>query len=90
MILRVLGRCGPYPRPGEACSGYLLSHEGVHLILDMGSGTVSRLRMIYPDLEPDAIVLSHLHFDHMGNRNRLGIFCLIRALKSTAFRTGCA
>lgn len=67
MILRVLGRCGPYPRPGEACSGYLLSHEEVHLILDLGSGTVSRLRMLFPDLEPDAIVLSHLHFDHMSD-----------------------
>ncbi len=67
MRLTVLGRYGPYPAPGGACSSYLLETKGVKLLLDLGSGTLSRLLSICPLEEIDAILLSHLHSDHMAD-----------------------
>lgn len=67
MELTVLGRCGPFPAPGEACSGYLLKCGGKNIMLDFGSGVFSRLYGLLPQLEVDAVVLSHLHSDHMAD-----------------------
>jgi ribonuclease BN (tRNA processing enzyme) len=39
----VLGGCGAWPEPGRACSGFLLEHDGFHLAIDLGYGTLSRL-----------------------------------------------
>ena len=44
MELTVLGKYGPYPKAGGgAASGYLVKNGGDSLLLDMGSGTLSRL-----------------------------------------------
>jgi len=67
--LTVFGVNGPYPAPGGACSGYLVSSddEKTHLLLDCGSGVLSKVAQ-WPTLEKlTAIVLSHLHFDHMSD-----------------------
>lgn len=67
MILTVLGRHGPYPRPGGACSGYLVEDGKTRVLIDCGAGVLSRL-MEHMRLEQlDAIVLSHLHFDHCSD-----------------------
>ena len=67
MFLTVLGRHGPYPRPGGACSGYLLENGETRVLIDCGSGVLSRLREIMRPEQLDAIVLSHLHFDHCSD-----------------------
>ncbi|MDO4571742.1 MAG: MBL fold metallo-hydrolase [Clostridia bacterium] len=67
MELCVLGRCGPFPRAGEACSGYLLCENETHILLDCGAGVLSRLRAALDLAALDAVVLSHLHFDHCGD-----------------------
>lgn len=67
MKLTILGKYGPFPAPGGACSGYLLECGQRRLLLDLGSGTLSRLLQIVPKLQIDAILLSHLHSDHMGD-----------------------
>jgi len=67
MKLTVLGKYGPFPAPGGACSGYLLEAEGARLLLDCGSGVFSRLYRLVPDLRLDGILLSHLHSDHMAD-----------------------
>ena len=67
MEVTVLGRCGPFPAPGEACSGYLLKCGGKNIMLDFGSGVFSRLYGLLPRLDVDAVVLSHLHSDHMAD-----------------------
>ena len=64
MFLTVLGRHGPYPRAGGACSGYLIEDGATRVLVDCGSGVLSRLLGILRAEELDAIVLSHLHFDH--------------------------
>lgn len=64
MRLTVLGACGTYPAAGGACSGYLVSHEGVSLWIDAGSGTLANLQGHAPLADVSAIVLSHMHADH--------------------------
>lgn len=69
MKLTVLGANGPYPSAGGACAGYLLSSDSgkTRLLLDCGSGVLARLAGLCPVSELSAVVLSHLHFDHMSD-----------------------
>lgn len=66
MKLTVLGKYGPYPKAGGACSSYLVE-DGATLLLDLGSGTLSRLLTLKNIEEVDAIFISHLHFDHTAD-----------------------
>ncbi len=67
MKLTILGCNGPFAAPGGACSSYLVEHEGARVLLDCGPGALSRLEGICSIGELDAIVLSHLHFDHISD-----------------------
>ncbi len=65
MRLTVLGCAGSFPGPDAACSAYLVEAQGFGLLIDFGSGSLSALQR-YADLDAvDAIVLTHLHSDHM-------------------------
>ena len=65
MRLTVLGCAGSFPGPEAACSAYLLEADGFRLLIDFGSGSLSALQR-YSDMNGiDAIVLTHLHCDHM-------------------------
>ncbi|GIF06749.1 MBL fold metallo-hydrolase [Actinoplanes siamensis] len=65
MRLTVLGCAGSFPGPESACSAYLVEAEGFRLLIDFGSGALSALQR-YSDLRSvDAILLTHLHCDHM-------------------------
>ena len=64
--LHVLGCATAGGNPGEPCSGYLVTAGGGRILLDCGPGVVSSL--LARDPAPiDAVVLSHLHFDHIGD-----------------------
>ena len=68
MKITVLGNCGPYPRAGGACSGYLLETNRTKILLDCGNGTLSRLQQkinIFEEL--DMVILTHLHSDHISD-----------------------
>lgn len=67
MFLTVLGRHGPFPRPGGACSGYLIEDGETRVLLDCGSGVLSRLLEYMKPEHLSAIVISHLHFDHCSD-----------------------
>ena len=67
MKLTVLGRYGPFPAPGGACSGYLLQSGDISLGLEMGSGSLRNLLRYLPDLNLTAMLVSHLHSDHMSD-----------------------
>ena len=67
MRLTVLGCSGPFAAPGGACSSYLVEHEGHRLLMDCGPGALGRLEEICSIGQLDAIVLSHLHYDHMSD-----------------------
>ena len=67
MKLTVLGNNGPYPAHGGACSGYLLSSERCHILIECGTGVLANLRAVFPVDKLDAVILSHLHYDHMSD-----------------------
>lgn len=67
MRITVLGRCGGYPRPGEACSGYLVEAGEFRLCLDLGHGTLSRLLLRVDAYALRVLILSHLHPDHVAD-----------------------
>ncbi|MBQ9196456.1 MAG: MBL fold metallo-hydrolase [Clostridia bacterium] len=67
MRLTVLGCNGPYPEAGGACSGYLLESGETRVLLDCGAGVLAALTAVMPPEELSAIVLSHLHYDHMSD-----------------------
>lgn len=69
MILKILGNNGPYPAPGGACSGYMLSSDSgnTRVLIDCGSGVLNRLLAEDVLDSLDAVLLSHLHYDHMSD-----------------------
>ncbi len=67
MELTILGCYGPYPAAGGACSGYLLEEDGCRVLIDCGNGTLSRLQQYMSFKELDAVLVSHLHSDHMAD-----------------------
>ena len=67
MRLTILGAYGPFPGPNGGCSSYLIEDGDTRILLDCGSGSLSRYRTLYQGpLDLDAIVLSHMHTDHAG------------------------
>lgn len=65
MRLTVLGRSPARPNPGEACAGYVVEGGGARILVDIGPGIVAQLLLSnHPD-ELDAVIVSHMHADHM-------------------------
>jgi len=65
MRLTVLGCAGSFPGPDSACSAYLVEAEGFRLLVDFGPGAISALQRHCSLQGIDAILLSHLHGDHI-------------------------
>ncbi len=62
--LTVIGCSAAMPRPGGACSSYLLTYGAVHVLMDCGPDSLAILRGQINPRNLDAIVISHLHADH--------------------------
>jgi ribonuclease BN (tRNA processing enzyme) len=71
MRLTVLGACGAWPAAGQACSGYLVEHDGFRLLVDLGYATVPRLLERVAADRVDAVFVSHGHPDHCADLNPL-------------------
>ena len=71
MRLTVLGGCGAYPEAGQACSGYLVEHDGFRLLVDLGYAVVPRLLAYLTAADVDAVFISHGHPDHCADLNPL-------------------
>jgi ribonuclease BN (tRNA processing enzyme) len=71
MRLIILGGSGAYPGAEQACSGYLLEHDGFRLLIDPGYAVLPRLLAYCPVQRLDAIVISHGHPDHCADLNPL-------------------
>ncbi len=61
----VLGKSPAMPDAGGAHSGYLITHAGFTLLLDCGAGVFAKLRQYADPARIDAVLISHLHADHM-------------------------
>ena len=65
MRLTVLGCAGSFPGPDSPCSAYLIEAEGFRLLVDFGTGSLAGLQRYASLKAVDAILISHLHADHM-------------------------
>jgi ribonuclease BN (tRNA processing enzyme) len=78
MKLTVIGCWGGFPNKNEASSGYLLEHDGFNLLIDCGSGVLSKLQNFIQPEQLDAVVLSHYHPDHNAD---IGVLYHARLIK---------
>jgi ribonuclease BN (tRNA processing enzyme) len=65
MRLTVLGRSPARPNPAEACAGYLVEGGGARVLIDIGPGIVAQLLTRHHPDELGAVIVSHMHADHM-------------------------
>jgi ribonuclease BN (tRNA processing enzyme) len=63
--LVVLGGSAAGGNTGAGCAGYLVRSEQATIVLDLGPGTLLELRRHADFRRLDAVVISHLHVDHM-------------------------
>ncbi|OLN23816.1 hypothetical protein BTO30_02395 [Domibacillus antri] len=67
MNITVIGCWGAFPKVNEASSGYLIEEEGFTLLIDCGSGVLSKLQNHTKPAELGAVILSHYHADHIAD-----------------------
>jgi len=60
----VLGKSPSWQDAEGACSGYLVQHGDLTLLLDCGNGVFSKLRSAVDYRSVGEVVVSHLHADH--------------------------
>ncbi len=65
MQLTVLGKSPAWQDADGACSGYLVEGGGQVVLLDCGPGVFAKLRRFVDYVDVDAVVISHLHADHI-------------------------
>lgn len=65
MRITVLGKSPSWPDVDGACSGYLVEQDGLRLLVDAGNGVFGKLRRFCDYVDLDAVVISHMHADHM-------------------------
>jgi len=65
MKLTVVGCSGSFPGPDSAASSYLVEADGYQVVLDLGNGALGQLQRYTTLDRPGAVLLSHLHADHV-------------------------
>lgn len=87
MKLTILGNNGPFPAAGGACSGYLVQSGGTNLLIDCGNGVLANLQKFIRFEELDAIILTHLHSDHISDMHVLKYAVQIKRKRGQFDRT---
>jgi len=64
MRVTALGTSAAYPGPDNACTGWLVEEEDTHILVDCGTGVLSRLQKVLPLKRVTAVIISHTHADH--------------------------
>lgn len=65
MRLTVLGGSAASPNTGAGCAGFLVQRGAVRIVLDLGPGTLLELRRHADFRALSAVIISHMHVDHM-------------------------
>lgn len=76
MLLTILGSAASWAGAGQACSGYLIEHEGTCLLVDCGNGSLANAAAVTDVTTLDAVIISHMHVDHFAD-----IYALQAALR---------
>jgi ribonuclease BN (tRNA processing enzyme) len=63
--ITVLGKSPAWQDADGACSGYLVRGGGKTVLLDCGPGVFAKLRRRVDYVDVDAVVITHLHADHV-------------------------
>src|SRR5947209_262668 len=63
--LTVLGVASGTPAEESGCSAYLISHAGTTILLDCGPGILGRLRGFVGVHDLAAVLITHMHTDHV-------------------------
>ncbi len=63
----VLGWWGAFPKAGQATCGVLIQTPQGQLLLDCGSAVLSKFFEVSTVEQLSGVLLSHLHYDHMGD-----------------------
>jgi ribonuclease BN (tRNA processing enzyme) len=64
LSVTILGSSCSIPRPGRACSSYLIESRGRAIVVDLGSGALANLHRHRRAEQIDAVFISHMHADH--------------------------
>jgi ribonuclease BN (tRNA processing enzyme) len=67
MNFTTIGFWGAYPEQDEPTSGYLFKTEETNILLECGSGVLSKLYAFINPNELDAVVVTHEHMDHCAD-----------------------
>lgn len=67
MRLTVLGGSAAGTNTGQGCSGYLVESATARVVLDLGPGTLQELRKHANYRTLSAVVISHMHLDHIAD-----------------------
>ncbi|HWG89384.1 MAG TPA: MBL fold metallo-hydrolase [Candidatus Thermoplasmatota archaeon] len=65
---------GGVPPAGGAGSGYLVSQDDTHVLLDIGNGVLGNLTRHIPYGSLSAVFVSHLHADHLQDIYPLALY----------------
>jgi ribonuclease BN (tRNA processing enzyme) len=65
MHLTVLGGSAASPNAGMGCAGLLVQTDRTRLVVDLGTGTLQELRRHADFRTLDAVIVSHMHVDHV-------------------------
>jgi ribonuclease BN (tRNA processing enzyme) len=65
MHLTVLGGSAASPNTGMGCAGLLVQTDRTRLVLDLGPGTLQELRRHTDFRTLGAVIVSHMHVDHV-------------------------
>lgn len=83
MKLTVLGCSGAYPTRESGTTSYLLKSGDYNLLIDAGSGTFLKLREHFDPLKLDAAIITHYHYDHIGDLGVLQYYLQLNRLEET-------
>lgn len=67
MKVTIIGFWGGYPAADGATSAYLVEEKDFKLLIDAGSGSLSKLQNYIKITELDAVIVSHYHQDHIAD-----------------------
>ena len=65
MEITVIGSSPSWQDADGACSGYLIEEHDTAVLLDCGNGVFGKLRGRFDHHQIDAVVISHMHADHI-------------------------